>query len=110
MVITKNAGLKKIKVEVGAFFDPPAEGAFITFSGPTVGEYNDLMAAQMAMAKEDPNGIEVEVMAEPGSTTSTRKIKVSTDSAKKRVDLFNALIRTHLRSQSGPSVEREDVQ
>lgn len=97
MVITKNAGLKKVKVDIGPFLDPPLEsGVFITFSGPTVGEYNDLMASQMAMAKEDPDGIEVEVAAEIGSTAPPRKIKVSTDSAKKRAELFNALISKHI--------------
>ena len=95
MVVKKGAGLKKVKVDIGPFLDPPAENVFITFSGPTVGEYNDLMASQMELAKEDPNGIEFDVPVAEGST-ETKKMKVSTASAKKRTDFFNALISKHI--------------
>src|SRR5208283_1446414 len=109
MVINKSVGLKKVKVDIGPFLDPPAENVFITFSGPTVGEYNDLMAGQMAMAKEDPNGIEVEVQPEQGSTAPSRKVKVSTDSAKKRADLFNGLIAKHVFDHNLEKVEGQKM-
>ena len=46
----------------------------------------------MELAKEDPNGIEVEVPIEGG----TRKMRVSTGAGEKRAKMFNDILEHHI--------------
>lgn len=92
----RNQGVWRLKLEVGEYFEQNKEDLWVQFAGVTVGENTELTNTQMALATEDPNGIEVPIAQDDG-TILRRKVapKALTDWSNKLDELCSRHVLDH---------------